>query len=176
LKDLYIIDGYNFIFNYYKAKKLKGDTLSYLREKLIRDLIQYKSYTGCNLVVVFDAKQGLNLTQSKEKIDRIEVIYSRSGETADSIVENLVHDNEKFERIFVVTSDYLQQKVVFRQNIYRKSIREFSIELGDLKKKIREKLKIQGQDLKSSFYLVEKRLDKSTRDRLDGIRKNKRQS
>ena len=176
MKDLYIIDGYNFIFNYYKAKKLKGDTLSYLREKLIRDLIQYKSYTGCNLVVVFDAKQGLNLTQSKEKIDRIEVIYSRSGETADSIVENLVHDNEKFERIFVVTSDYLQQKVVFRQNIYRKSIREFSIELGDLKKKIREKLKIQGQDLKSSFYLVEKRLDKSTRDRLDGIRKNKRQS
>ncbi|MBM3709038.1 MAG: NYN domain-containing protein [Actinobacteria bacterium] len=187
MKDLYIVDGYNFIFNYYKAKKPKNfrtkkisnyitnDDLNYLREKLVRDLTQYKNYTGCSLIVVFDAKKSANLEQNKQKIDSIEVIYSKSGQTADSVVEKLVYGNEKFERIFVVTSDYMQQKVVFRQNVYRKSIREFSIELDVLKKKIREKLKIYKQDVKKSFYLIEKRVDKKTRDRLEAVRKMKAQ-
>jgi len=184
LKDLYIVDGYNFIFNCYKSKKnknhkpekLNADNLNYLREKLIKDLTQFKNYTGCSLIVVFDAKQSFNLTRSKQKIDEIEIIYSKSGETADSIVEKLAGGNEKFERIFVITSDYLQQKVVFRQNIYRKSIREFSIELDDLKKKIQEQLKIQKQYLQKSFYCIEKRLDNKTRQRLDEIRKNESQN
>ena len=180
MKDLFIVDGYNFIFNYYKAKKFKADNLkkinsvnlNYLRERLIRDLAQYKSYTGCSLIVVFDAKSSSNITQSRQKIDMIDVIYSKSGQTADSIVEKLVHGNKKFERIFVITSDYMQQKVIFRQNIYRKSIREFSQELDSLKKEARENLKIQNQNLQKSFYPIEKKLDKKTKEKLDGIRKN----
>ena len=66
------------------------------------------------MTVVFDAKHGDKFTQSREVVNGIKIIYSKGGETADSIVEKIVHSNEKYDRIFVITSDYMQQKVIFK--------------------------------------------------------------
>ena len=173
MKDLIIVDGYNFIFNYYKAKKISNDDLAYLRDRLISDLSQYKNYKGCSMIVVFDAKKGQGTGQSREISEQIEVIYSRSGETADTIVEKLVHTKPDFQNIYVITSDYTQQKVVFKSNIYRKSIREFTIELNDFKRKLREKIAENSSESSKSFYSIGKRLDKNTKEKFDRLRENK---
>jgi uncharacterized protein len=173
LKELIIVDGYNFIFNYYKAKKISNDDLSNLRDRLISDLSQYRNYKGCDMIVVFDAKKGQSTGQSREISEQIEVIYSRSGETADTIVEKLVHAKSDFQNIYVITSDYTQQKVVFKSNIYRKSIREFTIELNDFKRKLRKKIAENSSDSSKSFYSVGNRLDKNTKEKFDKLRENK---
>ena len=173
MKDLIIVDGYNFIFNYYKAKKISSDDLAYLRDRLISDLSQYKNYKGCGMIVVFDAKKGQGTGQSREISEQIEVIYSRSGETADTIVEKLVHAKPDFQNVYVITSDYTQQKVVFKSNIYRKSIREFTIELNDFKRKLREKIAQNYNESSKSFYSIGKRLDKNTKEKFDKLRENK---
>jgi len=170
MKELIVVDGYNFIFNFYKAKKITNTDLSNLRDRLINDLSQLKNYMGCNITVVFDAKNRENLVVSKEMIGGVEVIYSKRGETADTIVEKLVNKQSEFERIFVVTSDYLQQKVVFKGNIYRKSIREFSLELRNYKKKISENLERNKINYKNSFYLLENRIDSKTKREFKEIR------
>lgn len=172
MDELVIIDGYNFIFNFYRPKNTNHKKLEFFRERLLRDLAQYRNYKGFNIIVVFDAKHGFRNSRSSQIIDMIEVIYSRRGETADSVVEKLVHNNEKYKKIFVVTSDYMQQKVVFKQDIYRKSIREFAIELKDFKKKLEEEIQNLKRDAEKSFYILEKRVRKTSRSRLDDIRKN----
>jgi len=173
VKDLYIVDGYNFIFNIRKPAKLTPDQLSELREKLLISLSQFKSYNSCSIIAVFDARHSDNPGRSREIFNNIEVIYSRKGETADSVVENIVHNNCKYERIFVVTSDNLQQKVIFRENIYRKSIREFSIEMRQSKEKISNKLKQQKNISERSFYSVEKRISRNSKDGLENFRQNR---
>jgi len=172
LKDLIIVDGYNFIFNYYKAKKISSSDLSYLRDRLISDLSQYGNYKDCSMIVVFDAINGQGTGNSREFSEQIEVIYSRSGETADTIVEKLVHIKPDFQNIYVITSDYTQQKVVFKNNIYRKSIREFTIELNDFRRKLRGKIADNSRESSKSFYSIGKRLDKNTKEKLDKIREN----
>jgi uncharacterized protein len=173
LKDLIIVDGYNFIFSYYKAKKISNDNLSYLRDKLISDLSQYKNYKGCSMIVVFDAKKGQGIGRNREISGQIEVIYSVSGETADTIVEKLVHTKPDFQNIYVITSDYTQQKVVFKSNIYRKSIREFTIELNDFKSKLKEKIEQNYNESFKSFYSIGNRLDKNSKEKFDRLRENK---
>jgi predicted RNA-binding protein with PIN domain len=172
MKELYIVDGYNFLFNYYSTKEVSSEQIEFFRDELLSDLIQYKNYNNCSMMVVFDAKHGDKFAQSRETIDGIKIIYSKSGETADSIVERIVHSNEKYDRIFVITSDYLQQKVVFKENVYRRSIREFAIELSDFKKRITAKVSEQRVKTSHSFYSLENRLEKSTREKLDKMRKN----
>ena len=174
MKDLVIVDGYNFIFNHYKAKKISSDNLAYLRDKLISDLSQYKNYKDCDMIVVFDAKKGRDTARSRKTSEgQIEVIYSGSGETADTIVEKLVHTKIDFQNIYVITSDYAQQKVVFKSNIYRKSIREFTIELNDFKRKLREKIAENSNGSSTSFYSIGKRLDKNIKEKFDKLRENK---
>jgi predicted RNA-binding protein with PIN domain len=170
MKELIVVDGYNFIFNFYKAKKITNTDLSHLRDRLISDLSQLKNYMGCNITVVFDAKNRENFSDSIEMIGGVEVIYSKRGETADTIVEKLVNKQSEFEQIFVVTSDYSQQKVVFKGNIYRKSIREFSLELRNFKKKMSENLEQNKVNSKNSFYLIENRVDSKTKKELKEIR------
>jgi predicted RNA-binding protein with PIN domain len=172
LKELYIIDGYNFIFNYFKTEGVDKEKLTFFRDRLVRDLAQYSNFKGYKFAVVFDAKNSLRQIRSEKKIDNVEIIYSRSEETADSIIEKLVHSNEEYERIFVITSDYMQQKVVFKKDIYRKSIREFAIELEDFKKELGKEIENLKRDAERSFYMVEKRLDKTTRNLLEDIRKD----
>jgi uncharacterized protein len=172
MKELYIVDGYNFLFNYFQAEGESSGQVEFFRNELLSDLVQYKNFMGCSMTVVFDAKNGNKFLQSSEVVDGIKIIYSKGGQTADSIVERIVHSNEKYDSIFVVTSDYLQQKVIFKENVYRRSIREFAVELADFKKRITAKVNQQRVNTSHSFYALENRLDKHTREKLDKIRKN----
>jgi predicted RNA-binding protein with PIN domain len=171
IRDLVIVDGHNFIFNFFKADKLCNENLMYLRGKLISDLTWYKNQKNCDMVVVFDARNSDNLDRSIQIVDDIKVIYSRKNETADDVIEELACKETGYGRIFVVTSDYMQQKVVFRKNIYRKSSREFSLEIKDLKNKIREKIDRSKKNSDKVFFSFENRLSNKARKMFLELRK-----
>jgi uncharacterized protein len=159
LKDLLIIDGYNFIFNFIKAGLSDSKDLEYLRDKLMSDIAAYNSQKDYDVVVVFDASKSSSLTRSSEIINNIKVIYSRSGETADTIIEELVSGWSAHRKIIVVTSDYSQQKAVFGKNTIRKSCREFGLELNAVIDDIRSILSKNNGEKRKIFYSIEKRLD-----------------
>jgi predicted RNA-binding protein with PIN domain len=162
-KDLLIVDGYNFIFSFFKSEGLSNEDLTYLREKLIEDLIWYKSQKDCDTIVVFDARNSSNIGRSAHIINDIKVIFSRKGRTADDVIEGLISKVIGYKRIFVVTSDYLQQQVIFRKNVYRKSTREFDIEIKDYKDKVKEDIKQLKEGSGRTFFSFEKRLDSKAR-------------
>jgi predicted RNA-binding protein with PIN domain len=171
IEDLVMVDGHNFIFNFFKSGKLNNEKLTYLREKLITDLNWYKNQKNCDVTVVFDARNSDNPARSIQIVDGVKVIYSRKNETADDVIEELAGMEAGYKRIFVVTSDYLQQKVVFRKNIFRKSSREFNLEIKDLKNRIREKINRSREDSDKKFHSLEKRLSGKERKKLSELRK-----
>ncbi len=172
MKDLLIIDGYNFIFNFFKAGRLDNNDIEYYREKLIADLIAYNSQKDHDLILVFDASKRGNQLRSSEMIDQIKVIYSRKGETADTIIEELVSGWSDYRKICVVTSDYSQQKVIFGKNTVRRSCREFGLELNSIRGDIRKRIKKENTSTKRAFYPLEKRLDPEMRKRISDYRKS----
>jgi predicted RNA-binding protein with PIN domain len=171
VRELLIIDGYNFIFNFFQAGKLSTSQIEEIKEKLVTDLSAYNSQKDYEVIVVFDAHKGTNMERSSNFYDDIKVIHSRRGETADSVIEELVARWSSDRRIVVVTSDYSQQKVVFGKNTTRRSSREFGLELEAVRNEIAGMVDKEKKKTKKAFYPIEKRIDSKTRKKISDLRK-----
>ncbi|MEI7615648.1 MAG: NYN domain-containing protein [Actinomycetota bacterium] len=158
MKSLIIVDGYNFIFKYFDNKAITGDGLEILRGKLVDDLIQYGHAKSFDIIVVFDSNKSSQNSRNSSKIGGVEVIYSGKTKNADSVIEEISHSREGYDKKFIVTSDNIQQTVIFRENIYRKSVREFAIELNQQKTEVRSRISELGKTSSSNFSSIEKRL------------------
>lgn len=73
------------------------------REQLIDSLIEYKKRKGHELTVVFDGWKTGGGQENQSVIGGIKVIYSKVGDTADSVIKRII-SSERREWI-VVTSD-----------------------------------------------------------------------
>ena len=171
MKDLLIVDGHNYIFYFYRTGKLKSVDIENLKDRLISDLSAYQSQKECSIIVVFDAKGGSNRVRGIQTVDNVEVIHSREGEIADTVIEELAKKWSDERKVFVVTSDYLQQKVVFGKNTIRKSSREFSLEIKSVKENIRQTIKANKSRSRGNFYPLEDRLDPNTKKKISDLRK-----
>ncbi len=128
-KSCVIIDGYNLIFAWDELKALAQDSLDAARLRLIDMLSSYRSFTGCELVLVFDAYRVPGGAGSKSDCHGIHVVYTRQGETGDAYIERLSHDIGRNFAVRVVTSDALIQLSALRSGVLRVSSREFRAEL-----------------------------------------------
>jgi hypothetical protein len=171
LKDLLIVDGHNYIFNFNVLGKIKNTDIENLKDRLISDLSAYGSQKECSIIVVFDAKGGSNRVRGIQTVDNIKVIHSREGETADTVIEELAKKWSGERKVFVVTSDYLQQKVIFGKNTIRKSSREFRLEINSVKENIRQTIKENKNRSRGNFYPLEDRLDPNTKKKISDLRK-----
>lgn len=172
MNELVIVDGYNFIFHYAAETKMDNDSLTYYRDRLINDLAGYKASKNKDVVLVFDARHSNNATRTTHMINQVRIIYSKKGETADTVIEEMVNQDQSHNKIFVVTSDYVQQKVVFRKNVYRLSSREFGLQLNELKTQLRQQVNQLNKQSNTSFYNLGARLNKKDWDDFTKIRNN----
>ena len=101
-----IVDGYNLIG--YEGG-LHGD-LRARREQLIRRLAVYQRQRGHRLTVVFDGWRSGWPSEHRDRIDGIEVVYSREGERADEVIARLA--DEEGAAAVVVSSDRAVQLAV----------------------------------------------------------------
>src|SRR5438552_237254 len=103
-----IVDGHSAIFGWPELQRLHARRTSLARDALVKKLRDYQDYTGVRVVVVFDGK-GTSATEQSEP-HSIQVFYSRTGQTADSIIERFASKYaEKFDLI-VATGDLLEQE------------------------------------------------------------------
>ena len=80
-----IIDGYNLLG---VRGGLRGDVEA-KREALIRDLAGYRQRKGHPVTVVFDGWRSGNPLERAQWREGLEVVYSRQGETADTVIKRL---------------------------------------------------------------------------------------
>ena len=51
--------------------------------------------------------------ERREYVDGVEVIYSQEGVTADMVIEKLIESFPKDKKVFVATSDRIEQEVIW---------------------------------------------------------------
>jgi uncharacterized protein len=105
-----IVDGHSLIFAWPELRKLQARRASLAREALIKRLRDYQDWTGVRVVVVFDGK-GRKIEATSDPAD-VQVFYSRTGQTADAIVERLASKYAKRFELMVATSDSLEAETV----------------------------------------------------------------
>lgn len=137
MEEWLVVDGYNII----RANPSYSTELNIAREELIHDLIEYQAITGQKVYVIFDAYQFVGV-RSESPEQRICVVYTDKEETADAWIEQFVRKSKhEKRRIYVATSDYLEQRLVFGQGAYRISAREFIDQLSHSQKRIKNQIK-----------------------------------
>ena len=137
-KEYLIIDAYNVINNWPELIEIR-DNLEYAREKLVDLMLEYGAYKGYQVFVVFDAPY----TTEKENVQKVSsfltVVFTEEDETADSYIEKLAYDSVRMnKKVYVVTSDWVEQMVILGAGAYRISSRELRKDVKKAKKNIEE--------------------------------------
>lgn len=142
MEEILIVDGYN-VIHAWPELTARGASLEEARMSLIDALGNYRGSKGNRIIVVFDAHSVKGFRDREENVQGILVIYSAEGQTADSVIEGLVSTYIPQGRVYVVTSDWEQQRVVFGRGAYRLSARELIHLVKDTQQDQRELMEEQ---------------------------------
>jgi predicted RNA-binding protein with PIN domain len=105
-----LVDGYSILYQWKELDSLRQRNLATARQVLIKLLTQFHDYRGGKLSIVFD---GRSLPKSGEAIrTNVEVIFSRSGESADAVIERIVGTSQNPSSFLVATDDFAEQTTV----------------------------------------------------------------
>ena len=133
-----LVDGYNVIFAWDNLRDLAESSIDGARTALINILCNYQGYKKCEVIVVFDAYKVKGNRREVEKIDNINVVYTKEAETADMYIEKVSHKlAKKRHKVRVVTSDALEQLIILGNGALRVSSRAFYAEVREAEEEIK---------------------------------------
>lgn len=164
------VDGYNVISYWPGLKSIKEYSFEAARQELIEILSNYASYKGYKIFTVFDAHMVYGSIEKREKIsDNIIVIFTKEGETADNFIEREVNRIGRKSEVCVVTSDSLEQQVVFQRGAVRMSSIEFYHEIKSVETKIKKKIE---KKYSQKRHTLEDRIEQNILEKLEKIRRS----
>lgn len=169
MKDYLIVDGYNIIHAWPELQKLKENNLEHARSKLVDMLVNHSALSGERVMVVFDAHLVKNNPEHTEKVNGVEVIYTQEGETADTVIEKLVGNLPDPGVVYVATSDWDEQRIIFGRGAYRLTPKELLTRIKRLRK---EGERLYQSTTPTDSYL-ENRLVDEVRKALESWRRRK---
>ena len=165
------VDGYNVVNSWPNLKQKKDFSFEGARQTLIDKLHNYGVFKDCKIVLVFDAHKVIGNLEKKEEINKnISVVFTKDGETADSYIERNVNALGRKHEIVVVTSDNLEQQIVFQRGAVRMSSLEFYNEILNIEKSIKYKSDKNKIAQKNS---ISDNIDDKTAKILEEIRRSK---
>ena len=168
MKEYLIVDGYNIIGAWPELQALKEENLEYARARLIEILSAHAALSKRIVILVFDAYQVKKNSGSREMIQGIEVIYTKENVTADMAIERLTAQIPKHQKVFVATSDRLQQETIWGKGAFRISAME-------LKREVEQAEKEHKPHYTPQLYVsnrLEDRIDPEVRKKKKKISKN----
>ncbi|WP_314621136.1 NYN domain-containing protein [uncultured Selenomonas sp.] len=171
--EYYLIDGYNVINAWPELIRLRGN-LDEARDVLVHILTEYGAFENYEMTIVFDAFLTEDEEHELQITDRMKVIYTGAGETADSCIERLAYESVRTSReVHVVTSDGAEQSAILGAGAYRISSRELWRRVKKTKKRIADEY-LGEVTLPLLRNEVGSRIDSSTAAKLDALRRNRR--
>ena len=105
-----IVDGHSVIFAWPELRRLHARRSSLAREALIKQLRDYQDWTGVRVIAVFDGK-GKKVETTSDP-GEVQIFYSRSGQSADAIIERLASKYATRYELIVATSDSMEAETV----------------------------------------------------------------
>ena len=118
-----LVDGYNVIYSWDSLRELADSSIDGARNALINILCNYQGYKKCEVILVFDAYKVKGNTREVEKLDNINVVYTKEAETADLYIEKTAHKLARGNQVTVATSDAVEQVIIYGAGAVRLSAR-----------------------------------------------------
>lgn len=165
------VDGYNVINSWQELRENQTGSFENSRKKLMDILLNYGTYNGYKIFLVFDGHLKAGNKEFREKVNKnFIIVFTKEGETADSFIEKYINNIGRAKEVCVVTSDSLEQQVTFQRGAIRMSSIEFHHEVKKAEKEILEKT--QKEDVCKRYNLGD-RIDKSVAEKLEQMRRSK---
>lgn len=141
MRRVLLVDGYNMIGDWIELRELQKKDLASARDLLVEKMAEYQAYTGMEVMIIFDAHMVPGLGKKYNNY-RLNIIYTKEKETADERIEKLVKELKRVDtQIYVATSDFVEQRVIFASGALRKSARELRNEVLSIEKGIEKEVK-----------------------------------
>ncbi len=187
-----LVDGYNIINAWPELLRLMEDCIEDARDRLIHLLNNYAGFKACKIIVVFDGHMVKDNRGERYLDNKVEVVFSPWGISADQIIEkevglllkgarrekvlkNLPRGQVESQphsascQVFVATSDKLQQEIIWTKGAYRVSAPELLAEVEKANKEHKEIFDLKNPSRRN--YL-EANLDCKVRSQLEKIRRS----
>jgi len=106
------VDGYSLLHNWPELAPKKPRHSAAARQELVHVLTRYHDATGTPITVVFDGSRPVRERESSPATAAVEILFSRSGQTADQIIERAAHRLKDYGEVLVVTDDFAERDTV----------------------------------------------------------------
>ena len=165
------VDGYNVINYWPELNRIKEYSYESARNRLIEILNNYATFKGYKIYLIFDAHLVKGSLEKCEKAsDKVSVVFTKEGETADAYIEKAVDDIGRKAEVSVVTSDSLEQQVIFQRGAVRVSSMEFYHEVKTAEEIIKGSIE---KKYTHKNHILEEVVDKDILEKLEKIRRSR---
>lgn len=165
-----IVDGYNMIFAWPELAALKDVNLEDARDALVSTLADYAAMTRQQVTIVFDSHRRKGSEASEHTVHGVQVIFAGRKTTADHVIERLLFEARESDEVTVATSDSLQRDLALGRRIKTVSAPTLRSQIDAVL--ARRNRQIDDSQARSDIARrLEDRLDPSTRERLERLRR-----
>jgi len=107
-----LVDGYSLLHGWPELAPGKPRHSAAARDELIHRLTLYRDAIGTPITIVFDGANADRRLSTVESTPELEILYSRTGQTADEIIERVAHRISDYGEVLAVTDDYAERDTV----------------------------------------------------------------
>ena len=106
-----LVDGYSLLHGWLELAPGKPRHSAHAREELVRVLTRYSDACGTPVTVVFDGQSPGGPAEIRSTSD-VEILFSRTGQTADQMIERAAHLLGAYGEVLVVSDDGAERETV----------------------------------------------------------------
>ena len=107
-----LVDGYSLLHNWPELAPGRPRHSPAARDELIQRLTLYQDAIETPITIFFDGGGAPKGTSAALSTPEMEVLYSRSGQTADDMIERATHRFTPYGEVLAVTDDRLERDTV----------------------------------------------------------------
>src|SRR5438552_10898941 len=107
-----LIDGYSLLHSWPELARGHARHSETARHELIQRLTQYQDAVATPITIFFDGGGAPTGTPAALSTPEVEVLYSRSGQTADQMIERAAHRFGPYGEVMAVTDDHAERDTV----------------------------------------------------------------
>lgn len=107
-----LVDGYSLLHNWPELAPGRARHSVNARDELIRVLTLYQDVVGTPVTIFFDGSGSPPGVSKRESSGQVEVLFSKSGQTADDMIERAAHRFQAYGEVLAVTDDHAERDTV----------------------------------------------------------------
>lgn len=120
-----LVDGYSLLHSWPQLAPGMPRHSAAARDELVHILRRYGDAVGTPITVVFDGAVNRGSTLPNDSSASVEIVFSRTRQTADQIIERVTHRMKPYGEVLVVTDDHAERDTVISMGGFASSCENF---------------------------------------------------